>query len=89
MDKTINWSAPFTRAYKQRIAQNQPLKHALFASLAAFRDNPALVSAHPLEGKMAGRWGFWINNDYRVIYRERENAILLLDIGTHDQVYAR
>lgn len=77
------------RAYRQRIVHNESLKHALFASLAAFCDDLSLVGAHPLEGKMSGRWGFGITNDHRVIYRERKDAILLLDVGTHEQVYER
>ena len=89
MEKTIKWSAPFTRAYAQRIAHNEPLKTEFFASLEAFQTQPELVGAHPLAAKMAGRWGFWVNNTHRVIYRETATSILLLDIGTHEQVYQR
>ena len=89
MEKTIKWSALFTRAYAQRIAHHAPLQTAFFASLEAFHANPALASAHPLANKMAGRWSFWINNTHRVIYRETATTILLLDVGTHEQVYQR
>lgn len=87
--KEIRRTSQFKKHYKERIAHNEPLQHAFRASLAAFRDDPTLVDAHPLEGKLSGRWGFWITNDYRVIYRERKDALLLLDIGTHNQVYER
>jgi Txe/YoeB family toxin of Txe-Axe toxin-antitoxin module len=89
MEKTIKWSAPFTRAYAQRIAHNEPLKTEFFACLEAFQADPELVSAHPLADKMAGRWSFWLNHTHRVIYRETATSILLLDIGTHEQVYER
>ncbi len=86
MAKIIKWSAAFTHAYVQRIAHNEALKTEFFASLEALQADPALVSAHPLTHKMTGRWGFWLNQAYRVIYRERETAILLLAIGTHAPV---
>lgn len=87
--KVIHRTGQFKRHYQERVAHNEPLQQAFQASMEAFRDNPEVVGAHPLDGKMSGRWSFWITSDYRVVYHERKDAILLLDIGTHEQVYER
>ena len=42
---------------------------------------------HALTGKLADKRAFSVAGDIRVIYVELEDAIVLLDIGTHNQVY--
>ncbi len=55
-----------------------------------FKENPAnpLLKNHILHGGMSGLKAFSINGDYRVIYaRINDDQIILLSIGTHNQVY--
>jgi addiction module RelE/StbE family toxin len=42
---------------------------------------------HTLTGKLDGKRAFSITGEFRVLYVELEDAIVLLDIGTHNQVY--
>ena len=42
---------------------------------------------HALTGKLAGKRAFSIAGDIRVIYVELEDAIVFLDVGSHNQVY--
>ena len=42
---------------------------------------------HALTGKLDGKRAFSVTGEIRVIYVELEDAIVLLDIGTHNQVY--
>lgn len=32
---------------------------------------------------------FSINNEYRVVYKEKKDVFVFLDVGTHEQVYQR
>jgi len=53
-------------------------------------ENPfhELLRGHPLKGKFKGLWSFSVESDIRVIYRHvNKNTVLLLRIGTHNQVY--
>ena len=38
---------------------------------------------------MGGQRAFSINEEYRVVYIEGEDYYLLVDVGTHEQVYRR
>lgn len=55
-----------------------------------FLKNPAdpTIRDHPLLGVMEWKRAFSISGDIRVVYRFLDkNTILLLRIGTHNQVY--
>ena len=60
----------FKRHYKRWITRNEPLRQM-------FLETP--VGDHPLAGLMSGERAFWINEDYRVIYVEKSDCVLLLD----------
>ena len=86
----IDYSSHFKKAYRKRIAQNQELQSLFENKLAMFlkdQYNPQLKT-HRLSGKLDGCWAFRLTYDHRVIFRfVGDNRVLLLDIGTHDQVY--
>ena len=56
--------------------------------------NP-ILKAHKLKGKLDGLWACCVEYDCRIIYtfkskdNSEEEFILLIDIGTHDEVYWR
>ena len=44
--------------------------------------------APKLTGKLSGLWAFSIDYDCRVIFKFlNDHEVLLIDIGTHDEVY--
>ncbi len=46
------------------------------------------LRTHKLTGKLEGLWVFSIDNDSRIIFRFLErDEILLIDLGSHDEVY--
>jgi addiction module RelE/StbE family toxin len=47
----------------------------------------APLNDHALTGDLQGRRSLSITGDVRVIYIELEDKIILLDVGTHNQVY--
>lgn len=54
--------------------------------------NPAL-RAHKLKGDLSGSWSMTVDYDCRIVFSFEKNQsygedeILLIDIGTHDEVY--
>jgi addiction module RelE/StbE family toxin len=47
------------------------------------------LKTHKLSGKLSGLWAFSLDYDYRVVFMFVRNStdIILIDIGTHDEVY--
>jgi mRNA-degrading endonuclease YafQ of YafQ-DinJ toxin-antitoxin module len=61
--------------------------------LQKLSDNHAEPSlfTHKLKGELEGRYSSRLTYEYRIIFSivkvNQEDCILLLDIGTHDEVY--
>lgn len=89
MSKPVRFHRDFEKNYKKRILRNKRLRDLynnrfdLFVS--GIRDYP--LYDHSLTGKLAGKRGFSITGDVRVVYKEAEKEIVFLDIGSHNQVY--
>ena len=83
-------SSQFVKNYKKRIKPNPRLKNRFQERIKLFeqdKTNPILRD-HQLKGNKMSFRSFSITGDIRVIYsQQNENAILLIDIGTHAQVY--
>ena len=87
--KPVKTTGEFRLHYKARIAKVETLKRAFKESLAAFLDDRTLVDDHSLERKMVLFRSFSITEAYRVVYLETPEYFLLIDVGTHDEVYSR
>lgn len=61
------------------------------AALRRFAENPfdSSLRNHPLKGHLDGRRAFSVSSDIRVVFQEFDGyvVVLMLDVGTHDQVY--
>ncbi|MBD3279922.1 type II toxin-antitoxin system mRNA interferase toxin, RelE/StbE family [Candidatus Dojkabacteria bacterium] len=89
MNKRIEHHKTFLKHFKKRIKPNKKLHKKFLERYKMFledRANP-LLDDHGLQGSMMGERAIRITGDYRMIYYEGEEYILLLDIGTHNQVY--
>lgn len=54
--------------------------------LDRLKENPRrLNGAHPLHGKLAGKWACWIGSNIRLIYiiDEKNKKIIIEAVGTH------
>ncbi|PIU68019.1 MAG: type II toxin-antitoxin system mRNA interferase toxin, RelE/StbE family [Armatimonadetes bacterium CG07_land_8_20_14_0_80_40_9] len=52
-----------------------------------FRINPfdPKLHTHKLKGKLSGAWSYYINHDYRILFRFiKQDEVLYYDIGTHE-----
>jgi addiction module RelE/StbE family toxin len=93
--KTLVFASSFKRAFKKLIRRQPQLQEPIeecLALLAADPFNP-LLQTHKLKGKLAGSWACSVGYDSRIVFNFVENLesgeeeILLIDIGTHDEVY--
>ncbi|MBC6420718.1 MAG: type II toxin-antitoxin system mRNA interferase toxin, RelE/StbE family [Hormoscilla sp. SP12CHS1] len=93
----VAWSAKSLRSFKRIVRKNPQLRLLLeekLRQLAADPFHPSLRT-HKLKGDLADSWSCSLDYDYRIIFEfvrvteeeEEEEAILLLNIGNHDEVY--
>lgn len=87
--KSIKWSATFRKHYKERITKDERLQKAFWDTIDGFLYNRQWVGDHSLQEKMAGKSSFDVTDEYRIVYIEREDNFLFLDVGTHEEVYIR
>ena len=60
-------------------------KERLLLFMTVEQERP--IYDHALTGKLDGKRAFSVTGEIRVVYVELEAAIVLLDVGTHNQVY--
>jgi mRNA-degrading endonuclease YafQ of YafQ-DinJ toxin-antitoxin module len=91
MIKRFIQSSRFKAHYKSRIMTSEILRKEFRAAFITFRDNPddPSLANHELNSPMKGYFAFSINGDYRVVYLVVKGGVLLVDIGTHEQVYRK
>ncbi len=93
--KSLVFSSSFKRAFKTTIKRRPDLKPKIeekFRLLATDPYNP-ILRTHKLKGKLSGAWACSVEYDCRLVFsfgqnqETKEEEIILIDIGTHDEVY--
>jgi len=67
---------------RKHISLNPKLKN----KLDKLKQNPRKeIGAHPLHGKLKGKFAYWLASNIRAIYtiNEKTNSIIIEAIGTH------
>jgi mRNA-degrading endonuclease YafQ of YafQ-DinJ toxin-antitoxin module len=86
----VSFSSSFKRAFKKRIKVNVDLEARFWQKLEQFTVDPfdPSLKTHKLSGKLKEFWSFSVDYDERVLFyfAEGEKAVLV-DIGSHDEVY--
>ncbi|WP_333393105.1 type II toxin-antitoxin system YafQ family toxin [Microcoleus sp. N9_A1] len=91
----VVWSSGFNRSFNKITKKNPQLKDQIAKVLRLLVDDPFTPSlkSHKLGGELAGLWSCSVAYDCRIIFNFSENeellemVILLVDIGSHDEVY--
>ncbi len=84
------WDQGFKRSYRKKIHKHSILRKQFQEKMSLFLEEPfsPQLRTHKLSGNLKGTWAFSINNEYRVLFEFiGENKVLLIDFGTHDEVY--
>jgi len=88
---TLVWTAAFTRSAERFVQQHPELRTKLAAVLHDLESDPFQphLKYHPLSGKLKGFQAVSVTYSYRIILtlEVTDKEIILLDIGSHDEVY--
>lgn len=93
--RTVIWSNAFTRSFKRWMRKRPYLHNDIAEALKLLVVNPFApqLETNKLKGKLSGSWACRAGYDLRVVFdfvkaeKDGEDDILLLAIGTHDEVY--
>jgi mRNA-degrading endonuclease YafQ of YafQ-DinJ toxin-antitoxin module len=86
----IAWDHGFRSVYRKKVKNDPALKKRFWKALGLFSKNPfhPILRTHKLVGKLEGLWAFSIAYDCRVVFKFMNgNDVLLIDIGSHEEVY--
>ncbi|MEH1920462.1 type II toxin-antitoxin system RelE/ParE family toxin [Nostoc sp.] len=95
--KNLVWSPTFVRAFKRVVKKNPELRSQIEQVLQQIAEDPFQLSlrSHKLKGDSLGRYSCSCSIDYRnrILFKfvtnpeSGEEEILLLTLGSHDDVY--
>jgi mRNA interferase YafQ len=90
---TVKLSPAFKRAFKKYIAKHPRLHDEIVAVIRQLEQNPRepWLETHKLRGEWNGYLACSVGYDLRIVFEfvenKPENDVLLVAIGTHDEVY--
>ncbi|MBW4541645.1 MAG: type II toxin-antitoxin system mRNA interferase toxin, RelE/StbE family [Myxacorys chilensis ATA2-1-KO14] len=93
--RTLIFDESFRRALRKRGKKRPELRVKVTKVLSLLEVDPfnPSLKTHKLQGELEGLWSCSVEYDCRIIFRfealeeEEEDAIVLIDIGNHDEVY--
>ena len=92
---TLVWSKAFARNLRRRLRRDPNLRKSIEKTLRQLAGDPFHPSLHThrLKGELEGTWACSVAYDLRILFEFVENPdsgeeeLLLLTVGTHDEVY--
>jgi addiction module RelE/StbE family toxin len=93
--RVLIFDKSFRRALKRRCKNRPKLQAKVLETLSLLEIDPfsPVLKAHKLQGELQGLWSCSVEYDFRIVFYfqklkdEEEEAIVLVDVGTHDEVY--
>jgi len=93
--KALVWSSTFVRAFKRAVRRQPGLRVRVEHTLQQLAEDPfhPTLHSHKLKGRLVGAWACTVDYDNRILFEfvrnpdSGEEEILLLTMGTHDEVY--
>ncbi|MCK9212762.1 MAG: type II toxin-antitoxin system mRNA interferase toxin, RelE/StbE family [Ignavibacteriaceae bacterium] len=91
----LNWSSSYKKAFKKIVRTNPDARQKIVTVMEKLSIDPFSVElkTHKLKGILENSWVCAAGYDLRIIFNFVKNSetseteILLIDIGTHEQVY--
>ena len=86
------WDERFKKIYSKWIRDHPELKAQFANKIVLFQEDPfhPSLKSHTLSGVMKGLWSFRITYEHRLVFDfvdEGRTQIVLIDIGSHEEVY--
>lgn len=93
--RELLWSNSFRRAFRRTVKRLPQSRDDIEATLRLLQADPfaSQLATHKLKGRLAGVWACSAGYDLRILFelipnpRGGEDALFLIEIGTHDEVY--
>ena len=93
--RKLAWDASFRRAFRRRTRNSPAVQERIRRVLAQLVEDPfhPALSAHKLSGQLEGLWACWVEYDCRIVFAFEpdsgggQDVIVLIDLGTHGDVY--
>ena len=93
--RRLVWDASFRRAFRRSTRRNVSLREQILVVLESLAQDPFTpeLRTHKLKGQLADLWACWVEYDCRIVFTFEseptggEDMIVLVDIGSHDEVY--
>jgi addiction module RelE/StbE family toxin len=93
--RSLIWGKTFVKTFKRTIKKHPDIKKDIEKALRLLMEDPfaAPLETHKLKGKLSGSWACKAGYDLRIFFdfvkteTQKEEDILLLGIGSHDEVY--
>jgi mRNA-degrading endonuclease YafQ of YafQ-DinJ toxin-antitoxin module len=93
--RTLAWSTTFVRAFKRAVRRQPELRARVERTLEQLAQDPfhPTLHSHKWKGELTGAWACTVDYDNRILFEFAQNPelgeeeILLLTMGTHDEVY--
>ena len=93
--RNIDWTAKSQRTFKRLIRKSPQLRPLIEKTLRQLAEDPyhSSLRTHKLVGDLSDIWACSVDYNHRILFEfvqkaESElDAILLLNIGSHDEVY--
>ena len=93
--RTLVWSSAFLRAFRRAVRRQPEIRPRVERVLRLVSEDPfqSALRSHKLKGDLAGAWACTVDYDNRILFElvqnpdSGEEEILLLTMGTHDEVY--
>jgi mRNA interferase YafQ len=93
--RKLFWHNSFRRAFRKRSRGERSLQEKIFQTLDQLVKEPfhPQLKTHKLKGELDGLWACWVEYDCRIIFmfepdaEGMQDAILLVELGSHDEVY--
>lgn len=93
--RRLAWDTSFRRAFKRRTRNDPSAQDRIYRVLEKLAEDPfhPTLKTHKLSGQLKGLWACWVEYDCRIIFtfepnpEAQEATLVLIDLGTHDEVY--
>lgn len=93
--RQLLWSKSFTRVLRRALRRIPNIRARIERTLQQMSADvfQSSLSSHKFKGELEGVWSCSVDYDYRILFEivknpdTGEEEILLLTLGTHDEVY--
>lgn len=89
MRRKIKFAESFPKKAKKLLKKNPSLEDVFREVLHKLSEDVFILSlhTHALSGDLKGKYACTLTYDLRIIFKLSDDAVHLLDIGSHNEVY--